>query len=99
LYIGAGFRQKAKSLVGGVQGCTHLNELLSTVITTAMQAHWALRRRTRGLVPAGSGPMPKPALIDTCHAYRRDSPASERIWPLNRRADNTDNNAKISDKL
>ena len=35
---------------------------------------------------AVAGPLPKPALADTCQAYRSDGEALKAIWPLHRRA-------------
>ncbi|MDR2991459.1 MAG: DUF2889 domain-containing protein [Burkholderiaceae bacterium] len=86
LHIRAGFRQKVKALVGGTLGCTHLNELLNPLSTTAMQARMAITRREQGVVPTGTAPMPRPALIGTCHTYREDGAAAEKIWPRHRRA-------------
>ena len=87
LKIGPGFRQAAKARVGGVIGCTHLTELLGPMGTTAMQTMFSelreAKRQRGGAFP--EGPLPRPVVIDTCRAYRADSPATERIWPMERR--------------
>ncbi|WP_286236889.1 DUF2889 domain-containing protein [Neptuniibacter halophilus] len=38
--IGPGWLSQAKQLLGGVQGCTHMNELLPVLATTAVQSMW-----------------------------------------------------------
>ncbi|MNW05259.1 hypothetical protein D3C71_2014800 [compost metagenome] len=88
LTIGPGFRQAAKARVGGVVGCTHLTELLGPLGTTAMQTMFSEGReakRKRGDVPP-DGPIARPVMVDTCRAYRMDSPATQVIWPPSRRA-------------
>ena len=85
--IRGGFRQQAKAIVGGVRGCTHLTELLGPLATTATQTTMAIGRRERnGRWPSdGSGPMPKPVLIGSCHTYREDGEAAKLLWPEHRR--------------
>lgn len=87
LQIRAGFRQQAKAKVGGVRGCTHLTELLGPLATTAAQTTMAIGRRERnGRWPGeGSGPMPRPVLIGSCHTYREDGEAARLLWPEHRR--------------
>jgi hypothetical protein len=69
LTIKQGWTQKTRQLLGGVQGCTHLVELLGPVATTAFQTIYADRveRDKR------EGGTEKPALIGSCHAYAPDS--------------------------
>ncbi|RZL91510.1 MAG: DUF2889 domain-containing protein [Variovorax sp.] len=85
--IGPGFTAKARALVGGTKGCTHLTELLGPLATTALQTVFALRRETAPLRAAhdGAGPLPKPSLAGTCQAYRSDGEAIRIIWPPHRR--------------
>jgi hypothetical protein len=39
--IRPGWRAEVKELVGGVSGCTHINELLPVIATTSFQALWS----------------------------------------------------------
>jgi hypothetical protein len=89
LALTRGFRQQVKARVGGVRGCTHLTELLGPLATTAMQSRFARGRALRnGLRPADEqGPMPKPAVIGTCHTYRPGSDAVDVLWPPHRRVE------------
>jgi DUF2889 family protein len=74
--IKAGWTQRTRELLGGVQGCTHLVELLGPLATTAFQTIYPVRVK-RDSVPSAH----KPALIDTCHAYRSDGPLVKHKWP------------------
>jgi len=88
LRIGPGFKQQVKQRVGGVKGCTHLTELVNTLGNTAMQTMFSLRRaeNARRRTAEPDAPLPRPWVIDTCHAYRSDGEAVQRVWPLQRRA-------------
>ena len=88
LKIGPGFTKKVRALVGGAKGCTHLTELMGPAATTAMQTLFALGRERGGLRARHAEPgfLPRPALANTCQAYRGDGQALEAIWPLHRRA-------------
>ncbi|QUN32778.1 DUF2889 domain-containing protein (plasmid) [Cupriavidus sp. KK10] len=88
LQIRGGFRQKVKAIVGGVNGCTHLTELLGPMATTAMQTTMAVMRRERnGNKPTPDGkPIPRPMLINSCHTYREDGETAKLLWPEGRRA-------------
>jgi hypothetical protein len=76
LTIGPGWRRRVLERLGGVNGCTHLTDLLlGPVTTTAMQTIMAARARREG---SGGG---RPAVIDTCHALAADGEIVARQWP------------------
>ncbi|MFO1128515.1 MAG: DUF2889 domain-containing protein [Rhodospirillales bacterium] len=76
LTVGPGWRRRVLERLGGVNGCTHLTELLlGPVTTTAMQSIMAARARREG-----SGGR-RPAVIDTCHALAADGDIVARQWP------------------
>lgn len=87
LTIGPGFTRKVRQLLGGIQGCTHLVELLGPMATTAIQTIAPILSRensTKEGEPApvtGSRPDGRPALLGTCHAYAPTSPIVARLWP------------------
>lgn len=68
LRIGPGWRRAVHARLGGVQGCTHLVELLGPMATTAFQAIHVWR--------ASHQPRPEidrpPPHLDSCHALARD---------------------------
>jgi hypothetical protein len=83
LRIEAGFLQAVKTRFRGVQGCTHLTELLGPIATTALQSMrpaMEQRRSALGLPRVIEGP--RPALMDSCFALRRDGPAAAVRWAL-----------------
>jgi hypothetical protein len=71
-----GFRAGLRERLGGVLGCTHLNELAQTVPTAVVQAFAGEMFDTR----AGSGDQP-PFQIDRCHALRSDGDAVRVHYP------------------
>ena len=69
LSITRGWRKKVTELLGGINGCTHLVELLGPIATTCFQTTYHDRiARDRD-----AGRVEKPALIGSCHAYAPDS--------------------------
>ncbi|TDF83817.1 DUF2889 domain-containing protein [Pseudomonas sp. H9] len=81
LRIGPGFKQQVKARVGGVQGCTHLTELLERMASAAMQVRFTLARAERCKHPqSAQAPIKVNSwVIDTCHAYRSDSELVRQI--------------------
>jgi hypothetical protein len=77
LSIRRGFLKAAADRIGGIQGCTHLRELLQQIATTALQTIYAVRRRRK----EDAGTAEKPAILNSCYAYATDSPVVRRRWP------------------
>lgn len=72
--IGPGWLRETRERVGGVKGCTHLNELLQPLATTAIQTLW----------PAKSGDAKserRGAIINTCHTWAQNSEVVQRVLP------------------
>ena len=75
LKIGKGFLRAAAQRVGGIEGCTHLRELLQPIATVAFQTCYSLQNH------AVEGPMKQqgadrgPGLANSCHAYAEPAPA------------------------
>lgn len=77
--IGPGWRRQVRDRVGGIEGCTHIVELLGPVATTAFQTIFPLKNREK---PEGTTPSSRPPrLLNTCHAFRSDGPKVKEIWP------------------
>jgi hypothetical protein len=79
--IGSGWRRSVNEAVGGIQGCTHVRELLFPMATVAFQTVYGWEddgpdRRTKG--PAEGG---KPLFIDGCHSWRADGEVVARLYP------------------
>jgi len=75
--IGAGWRRKTLELLGGINGCTHLVELLGPLGTTAFQATGRAREQHN----AGKPVTRKPYQLNACHMYKDDGPAVKERWP------------------
>ncbi len=68
LAIRPGWKRAVRERVGGVNGCTHLVELLQPLATVAFQTVWS-RRKSEKAVSAGTA---RPGFLDSCHALRSD---------------------------
>ena len=69
--IGPGWTAKVKRLLGGVQGCTHLVELLSPLATTAFQTLYSASkvRQTPPTDDATQRLASSQWIVDSCHMY------------------------------
>ncbi|MNJ19602.1 hypothetical protein D3C77_139250 [compost metagenome] len=83
LKVGPGFKKRVAERVGGIHGCTHLTELLGPMATTLIQTTAPLLRETLRLRETAEPGFKRPKhwVIDTCHAYRADGEAVQRLWP------------------
>ena len=81
LRIRPGFLSQVRNLLGGVEGCTHLVELMGPLATTAFQTIVPYRERQRRESGTPREPGRKPALLDTCHALASGSAIVKRLWP------------------
>jgi len=77
IQIKPGWRKAVNKLLGGTSGCTHLVELLNPLATAAFQSMYLIKAREIH----SSHPDKKPFLLDTCHAFARNSPVVKRQWP------------------
>lgn len=76
--VGPGWRRAVRARLGGVEGCTHLVELLGALATVAFQTLYPLlAKEKRREAPSTA----RPPLLDSCHAYRADGPLAKRYWP------------------
>lgn len=79
LKIGKGFLRAVAQAVGGVEGCTHLRELLQPIATVAFQTRYSVMNghmTGQGVKPGGS---PGENLLNSCHSYAEDSPVMARL--------------------
>jgi hypothetical protein len=73
--MGAGWRKAIREKVGGVEGCTHLTELLFPMATVAVQTIFPLIRQRKNQSDSNLNSFgKKPMMLDTCHAWATDSP-------------------------
>jgi len=92
LKLGPGLRKQIRDRVGGIHGCTHLNELMGPVATTAFQTVFPILAReslegpqhgqsSDGQSSDETTPKRRMPLINTCHGWRSDGPAVQRVAP------------------
>ena len=91
--IVGGFTKKVQEITGRSAGCTHHNDILKVVGTTAFQGLWTvitrrMRERAGGeeskvdhAARKFAGKSAAAALLNTCHVYDASSPVVERQWP------------------
>jgi hypothetical protein len=76
LKIGPGWTKAVRERVGGVNGCTHLVELLGPMATVAYQTLVAKRMKQ-----IDDQPERRPSIIGSCHAYSSDGEVVRQRWP------------------
>jgi hypothetical protein len=76
LNIGKGYLKGAMQRLGGVEGCTHLRELLQQAGTVAFQTMFSLRGQAR----KDQEPQKAihPAFLNTCYTYNENGPLAAR---------------------
>lgn len=84
LRIGAGLSRALKERLGGVEGCTHLSELVTQAANTYMQASWPDRIGRQLAIDPDPRHWPAastPAFVDKCHAWRLDGATMLQEYP------------------
>ncbi|PCI46607.1 MAG: hypothetical protein COB51_06935 [Moraxellaceae bacterium] len=89
LKIGPGWNRKTRELLGGIEGCTHLVELLGPMATVVFQttASDSAKAMARKISPENYpivefDPTKKPFVLNGCHTWRSASPAVKEMYPL-----------------
>ncbi len=72
--IGPGWQRQVKALLGGVLGCTHMNELLPVVATTAVQTLWP--SSDKDVLAEGAKLM-----LNSCHSWGESSEMVKQYLP------------------
>ncbi len=85
LKIAAGFSRALRQRLGGVQGCTHLTEIVRILATVAFQTirpdnkDFLHQAKTEDIAPSSNTPLSS-ALRGTCHAFAPNSEVSKRVF-------------------
>lgn len=85
LKIAAGFTRAFNTRLGGVQGCTHLSEIVRILATVAFQTirtdskEFLHHAKAEDIAPSNNGALPK-GLQGTCHAFAPDTEVSKRVF-------------------
>ena len=78
LKLVSGFTKAVRELVGGVQGCVHIVDLIGYAATVTYQT---LGRKRRQEAQDTKGVTVRPSLLGTCHAWATNSPIVKREFP------------------
>ncbi|MCB2108764.1 MAG: DUF2889 domain-containing protein [Rhodobacteraceae bacterium] len=79
LVIKPGFNTAVKQRLGGVEGCTHLVELLGPMGTTAFQSLVGRRfAEMKKMMETGER---RPPMLDSCHTWASDGEVIKRDFP------------------
>lgn len=83
LRIARGWQREVRKVLGGVQGCTHLLEMLGPLATTAFQAIGPHNRRRAGEDPEGASDneAAKKFIVNSCHGWSDRGEAVKRWAP------------------
>jgi hypothetical protein len=80
--MGPGWRKTIRERVGGMQGCTHLTELLYPMATVAIQTIRPLQNHRRRVADSDSrASRGRPFVLNTCHAWAEYSPVVKQNAP------------------
>jgi hypothetical protein len=83
LKITTGWRRNVQNAIGGLKGCTHINQLLTgPLATTAYQS--IIPRQNKGgntIKRKSKKNHQRPTVIDTCHAFDANGTNVKRLWP------------------
>lgn len=77
--IGPGWNLRLKELFAGVNGCTHLTELLGPVATAVFQTVYGQRYDEEDTKPPAERTVPP--MLNSCHALASTSPVVKKRWP------------------
>lgn len=82
--ISKGFTQKIKSLLGGVQSCSHLRELVEAMGPAVLQGIFCIVAENEAdlRVLIGNSQMRKhfaDSVVNSCHVWREDGPEFKKI--------------------
>jgi hypothetical protein len=77
LSISKGFIKAAMQRLGGIEGCTHLRELLQQMGTVTFQTMMSIRNLDTK-TKTHSEPRINPALLNSCYAYNENGALAER---------------------
>ncbi|WP_261840786.1 DUF2889 domain-containing protein [Aliamphritea ceti] len=76
LRIASGFTRQTRELFGGINGCTHLLELLGPIATTAFQSTHKEQVARLEQMPGA-----QPFMLDNCHALNTRGEVVKKHWP------------------
>jgi hypothetical protein len=80
--IAPGFTGWVKKNLGGAHGCSHLNALVLSMASAAVQGFWSARTSRKEDLQGATKGMSARFLIDTCWVWRKDGPLASDLASL-----------------
>ncbi|HNY65960.1 MAG TPA: DUF2889 domain-containing protein [Deltaproteobacteria bacterium] len=80
--IAPGFTGWVKKNLGCARGCTHLNALVISMASAAVQGFWSARTSRREDLRGATKGMSQKFLIDTCWVWRAEGPRAAELASL-----------------
>jgi hypothetical protein len=83
LKITNGWRRNVQNAIGGIKGCTHINQMLTgPLATTAYQSIIPKQSQKKETKKTNNKKKNKPpSVINTCHAFNASGANVKRLWP------------------
>jgi hypothetical protein len=81
LSIAPGWRTQTRQLLGGLNGCTHMVDLLVPIATTAFQTIYPWNNGRERSSTGAWVDKTRPRQLDSCHALVSDGEIVKRRWP------------------
>jgi hypothetical protein len=95
--IGKGWRKQIDEKVGGIDGCTHLREMLFNMATAAYQTLGSGKWRRMELKGQPHPPQTEmPSYLDQCHTWARGSVNTQHFFPMFHQPPRDPSNAESS---
>ncbi|MBA4394881.1 MAG: hypothetical protein C0407_15120, partial [Desulfobacca sp.] len=80
LPIVAGFSDRVRQRMGGVEGCSHMMHLILAMGPAALHGYWAHQSRQPFPTPRSYDEIPGlPYLVNSCRLWREDGPLIQQI--------------------
>lgn len=81
--IETGWRQKVKTIFSGVEGCTHINDMLTIAATTAFQTvyPWFMQRSIVKYGKEKAFQHAAEVMLNSCHGFSEKGGMISKRWP------------------
>jgi len=81
--IATGWRLKVKAIFAGVQGCTHLNDMLTISAATAFQTvyPWQMQQNIRKVGADKTFKYVAGMMLNSCHGFSQEGHMIKSNWP------------------
>jgi hypothetical protein len=80
LSVTPGFSEEIRKRIGGIEGCTHLMQLITAMGPAVLHGYWTQRSRKKHPLPGSLEELPGlNSVINSCRLWREDGPFLKMI--------------------